>query len=265
MIDKVKYNCFFSTGVVRHERFKPTKNTFSHKTFSFFLPLRSLKNSNLPSIICSRNNFNLISFYDSDHGDGKTPLLIWIDKLLHSNNILDANGEIWLYTFPRVFGYVFKPVSFWFCHKINGDLRAVLCEVNNTFGERHFYLLDDEKKINLGKIVTAKKAFHVSPFCKIEGEYKFRFLRKKKYSKNRSVEKILCIINYEDSNGILLKTSISGLLEKISNPSAIKVFFWYPILTFRIIFEIHWQAVKLFFKKVPYFNKPSPPSKNVTR
>jgi DUF1365 family protein len=87
----------------------------------------------------------------------------------------DATGEVWLHCYPRVLGYTFKPVSFWYCHRrADGSLRAIVVEVNNTFGERHCYLLDAPR---YGVELQARKVFHVSPFCEVEGGYRFRFMR----------------------------------------------------------------------------------------
>src|SRR5690606_146506 len=84
--------------------------------------------------------------HECDHGDGRAPeaggVLAWLDGLLQSQGIDDAGGEVWLHTHPRVWGYTFNPVSFWYCHRADGGLRAIVVEVNNTFGERHCYLLD---------------------------------------------------------------------------------------------------------------------------
>jgi hypothetical protein len=96
-----------------------------------------------PAAALARNRFGLLSFHDRDHGDGRADALAWIDELLASEGVADADGEVWLHTYPRVLGYVFKPVSFWYCHRADGTLAAVVAEVNNTFGERHCYLLDE--------------------------------------------------------------------------------------------------------------------------
>src|SRR6476661_5529786 len=163
--------CF---GQVRHTRLRPARNAFAYGVFFLRLPLRSLGAAPFGGRLFSRNRFNLLSFHDADHGDGCQAPLDWIDGLLKREGIADADGEIWLQTFPRVLGYVFNPVSFWFCHTKDGALRAVLCEVNNTFGERHCYLLDGGGTMPYGVELTARKTFHVSPFCAIAGGYRFR-------------------------------------------------------------------------------------------
>ena len=254
-----------SMGLVRHSRLRPTENTFSYGVFTFMLPIRTMGESGFLAKLCSHNRFNLLSFYDSDHADGKTPLLTWIDQLLRSEDIHDADGEIWLQAFPRVLGYVFNPVSFWFCHRIDGMLRAIVCEVNNTFGERHFYLLNTGNVMPWGVPLTSKKVFHVSPFCAVEGNYRFRFMRTIQTIDNHEQERIVARIDYDDDQGPLLITSISGNLTPLTTRSAAQAFLKHPLMTLAVIGRIHWQALKLFAKRVPFFRKPLPPPTPLSR
>ncbi|MFM7658586.1 MAG: DUF1365 domain-containing protein [Burkholderiaceae bacterium] len=254
-----------SMGSVRHQRLRPASNVFSYGVFTLMLPLRSLGDSALGSKLCSRNRFNLLSFHDSDHGDGKTPLLLWIDQLLRSEGITDADGEVWLQTFPRVLGYVFNPVSFWFCHRHDGALRAIVCEVNNTFGERHCYLLDSGGVMQWGQSHTASKVFHVSPFCAVDGSYRFRFMRTIQNIKGANTERIVARIDYHDAQGPLLLTSVSGKLRALNDVRAAQAFLRYPLMSFGVIARIHWQALRLFIKRVPFFSKPHPPQKALSR
>ena len=184
---------------------------------------------------------------------------------MKSENIHDADGEIWLQAFPRVLGYVFNPVSFWFCHRTDGALRAIVCEVNNTFGERHFYLLDTGSAMPWGLQLTSKKVFHVSPFCAVEGSYRFRFMRTIKKVNNIGKECVVARIDYHDNQGPLLLTSISGRLEPLTTRSAANAFFRHPLMTIGVIARIHWQALKLFTKRVPFFRKPLPPPTPLSR
>jgi DUF1365 family protein len=209
----------------------------------------------------SRNRFNLLSHYDKDHGDGKQPLLQWIEQLLFNHNIPDADGEIWLQTFPRLLGYVFNPVSFWFCHRRDGALRAVLCEVNNTFGERHFYLLDIGRPIDNAMELIARKLFHVSPFCAIEGNYLFQFIK----NCRTGYEDTLARIDYHTTEGALLLTNIRGSSHELNDSNVLLALMRYPLMNFMVITRIHWQAHKLWLKRVPFFRKPSPPLEELSK
>ena len=249
--------CF---GTVRHSRLRPVANLFSYGVYFLRLPLRSIGNGDLGGRFFSRNRFNLLSFHDRDHGDGKQMLTTWIDQVLHSEGITDADGEVWLQAFPRVLGYVFNPVSFWFCHRADGALRAIVCEVRNTFGEKHYYLLDSGAAMQYGVELTARKVFHVSPFCAIEGGYRFRFMRTQ-----REHEQTVARIDHDDDHGPLLLTSISGTATTLTATNALKAFFSYPLMTFGVVLRIHFQALKLFIKRVPFFSKPVPPSVELSR
>ena len=243
-------------GQVRHARIKPAKNAFSYATYFLMLPMRAMQASRSHSL--AHNQSGLLSFYDRDHGDGRANAVAWLDELLVREGITDATGEAWLHTYPRVLGYTFKPVSFWYCHGGDGSLRVIVVEVNNTFGERHCYLLD---KPHYGQSLTADKVFHVSPFCTLDGSYRFRFMR----SWRAGLEKTVARIDYDDSTGPLIQTSVSGTLEPVTNAALRKALWRYPAMTFGVVARIHWQAFKLWRKHVPFIPKPKPPELFVTR
>ena len=246
-------------GQVRHTRLKPARNAFAYPTYFLMLPLRSMQAhpDNLRGGL-AHNRSGLLSFFDRDHGDGGDNALPWLDALLKREGIEDALGEVWLHTYPRVLGYTFKPVSFWYCHAADGQLRAIVVEVNNTFGERHCYLLDHPR---YGQELTADKVFHVSPFCTLAGGYRFRFMR----SEHAGVAKTVARIDYDDELGPLLETSVSGTLEPITRTSLRKALWRYPAMTFGVVARIHWQAFKLWRKRVPFIRKPQSPDLFVTR
>jgi uncharacterized protein len=259
-------------GQVRHTRLRPARNAFAYATYFLMLPMRSLSRLRSGDSVGNKalalNRFGAISFYDCDHGDARAPAqggaLGWLDELLAAQGINDATGEAWLHCYPRVWGYTFKPVSFWFCHRAPSDqggaLRVIVVEVNNTFGERHFYLLDGAK---YGEEISASKAFHVSPFCAVEGGYRFRFMRtlQSAGTPQRSVARI----DYDGAAGPLLQTSVSGELEPVT-PAALRKALWrYPAMTFGVVFHIHMQAAVLWFKRVKFWRKPAPPESLVTR
>lgn len=241
-------------GQVRHTRLRPARNAFAYPTFFLLLPMRSLHAGQQSPL--RHNRGGAISFWDADHGDGRGNAVQWLDEVLHGAGIGDADGEVWLHCYPRVLGYTFKPVSFWYCHRADGSLRAIVVEVNNTFGERHCYLLDEP---SLGREMEAAKVFHVSPFCAVEGRYRFRFL----FTPMR--DRTVVRIDYDDAGGPLLQTSVSGELQLLTAASSRRALWRHPLMTLALIARIHWQAVRLAIKRVPFFSKPQPPAAFVTR
>ena len=250
--------CF---GSVHHSRLRPARNQFSYGVYFLRLPLRSMEGHQAAPMLFSRNRFNLLSFHDKDHGDGRQPLLQWIDGILNSEGIADADGEVWLQTFPRVLGYVFNPVSFWFCHRRDGRLRAILCDVSNTFGERHCYLLDQGGVIEDGDELTVRKIFHVSPFCAVEGSYRFRFRRSQRQGGEYTVGRI----DYHDGSGPLLLTNISGTARELNDRNIARALLRFPLMTLMVIARIHWQALRLWLKHVPFHRKPPLPLKELSK
>lgn len=249
-------------GHVRHTRLRPARHAFAYRSFFLRLPLRALAAQPWPFRRLPRNRAGWLSFHDADHGDGLDPLA-WVDALLKREGVTDAAGEIWLHTLPRVLGYVFNPVSFWFCHRADGALRAVLCEVNNTFGERHCYLLahEDGSALAWGEELTARKVFHVSPFCRVEGRYRFRFMLAQRAEGSRFIGRI----DYDGDDGPLLQTSIEGRLAPLTDGGLLRACLAYPAFTFGVVARIHWQALKLWRKRVPLSSKPEPPALDVSR
>jgi DUF1365 family protein len=241
-------------GQVRHTRVRPVRNAFAYSTYFLMLPLRSLHRDG--SSLLAHNRRAALSFFDRDHGDGGDNALDWLDALLRSEGITDATGEAWLHCYPRVLGYTFKPVSFWYCHREDGALRAIVVEVNNTFGERHCYLLDQPA---YGAELRADKAFHVSPFCAVEGGYRFRFWI------DPHLAHTVARIDYDDADGLLLQTSVSGVLEPLTRGAMRRALWRHPAMTLGVIGRIHWQALKLWSKRVRFLRKPPPPDVFLTR
>lgn len=238
-------------GHVMHRRLRPAVNAFVYPVFYVQLPLRNLTAGNCGIFAVDRRN--LLSFRSADHGprDG-SPLLPWITAILREHGLPD-DGEIVLQTFPRVCGLVFNPVSFWFCYDRAGALIAVLAEVNNTFGGTHSYLLHDSgQPLPEGAELSAGKTFHVSPFCTVEGTYRFRFQRE------RSVQ--LARIDYDDAQGALLLTSISGKPQAWTAGNLLLAFLRMPLLSLGVVARIHWQALKLWLKGVPFVGARAPQS-----
>ncbi len=242
------------TGVIRHRRLRPREHAFAYRTYFLMLPMRSLRRDGNGALV--RNRRGWLSFFDRDHGDGRDDALAWLDELLAREGVHDATGEAWLQAYPRVLGYVFKPVSFWYCHRADGLLAAVVAEVNNTFGERHCYLLAGPD-VAWGRELLARKVFHVSPFCAVQGGYRFRFMR--------TDERVVARVDHDDEQGALLQTSVSGQLAPLTPQAARAAFFGMPLMTLSVVARIHWHALRLWLKRVPFFGKPAPPQAFISR
>ncbi len=242
-------------GQVRHARLRPVAHQFAYPTWFVLLPMRSLRaGAAVPGL--ARNRAGLVSFHDRDHGAGGDDALAWFESLLAEAGVTGADGEVWLHTYPRQWGFAFKPVSFWYAHAADGTLKAVLAEVNNTFGERHAYLLHGPT-LGWGREVGAAKVFHVSPFCSVQGRYRFRFLRTPPDAPQG--ERTVVRVDHDDDLGPLLQTSVSGHLRPLTRGALLRASLAMPLLTLGVVARIHWQALRLWLKRVPLFRKPAPP------
>ncbi len=233
---------------IYHKRLLPKINEFSYSGYYIKFSLNEI--NELKSAIFGVNKFNLFSFYEKDHGDRDgSSLYKWAQRILERSGVQNFKGEILLQTFPRVLGYVFNPVSFWYCYE-EGKLLAVICEVNNTFGESHNYVIlqNPTEEINL-----LNKHFHVSPFYPIKGGYSFDF---------RKTNKVKIDYHFEDH--LQLMTSIAGVEIDFTDKNLLKLFFKYPFYTLFIVVLIHYQALKLFIKKIKFYSKPEKEKNEVT-
>lgn len=237
-------------GQTWHQREQPAYNSFQYPLIFLLLPMRALHALAPSERVLAHNRKALLSFWDKDHGLGSDDALAWVEGVFAANGLPDFQGEIWLQTLPRMLGYAFKPVSFWFAVCPNGRLTAVLVEVNNTFGERHCYLLQSDE-LAWGVEVKATKCFHVSPFCEDRGEYSFRF--------NLQHTHVAAIIELTRPDGTHLKTNWTGQTHVLTADQLKRAIMSAPLMTFMVIVKIHWQALKLLSKRVPFFKQPQSP------
>ena len=243
-------------GQVIHKRFKPKVHSFRYDVFSLLIDLSELETLDKQVNFFSYNKFNWISFYDKDHGDRDGSSLInWVQKNLRKNNISTENIKIKILCYPRIFGFVFNPLSVFYVYNSNENLISILYEVKNTFGEQHTYIFRIEKDANLIQNNCSKK-FHVSPFIQMNCNYFFRLLK--------PGNKISVIIDqYEDEDKILY-ASQDGIRTDFNTKYLVKSFLNHPLMTFKIIIAIHYEAFKLWSKGIKFIKKKIKIKNNIT-
>ena len=242
-------SCIYN-GVVTHTRFKPVKHFLQYKTFSFYIDLDEIKKLDNDNPIFSYNRFNIFSFYDKDHGDrdGKA-LKVWVLDNLKKFNINENINKIKLLCYPRIFGYVFNPLSVFYCYEDN-SLKAIFYEVKNTFNEQHTYIF----KVKDNKIEQkCKKKFYVSPFMDMDTYYNFKLL-------NPS-EKLSVSIKQTDKKDVVLTAVQTGTRKEFTFKQLIINFFRYPLMSIKIISAIHFEAL-LLWKKGAIYRKRDKKIKN---
>lgn len=231
-----------------HKRFFPKENGFTYGIYYIAFPLSQMQALDRGWRF-GVNRFALSGFYTKDHGPRNgDDLQNWIKNILNDRGI-NADGEIILICMPRVLHHVFNPVSFWLCHDRSGKLRAVLYEVNNTFGETHSYLCTLPDGADSDTWLETEKLFHVSPFLPRDGSYKFRI--------NVQENKLGFWINYHAADGRLqLATALTGTFSPWTDRTLHKVWWRYPMVSFVAVLRIHWHALRLLMKGVRYIKKP---------
>jgi len=255
-MEKIIKQPYLIKGEVMHQRFFPKKNYFNYKSTYISVPISQI--NQLKKTLFSIDRFNIFSFnnkdYSKNHGHN---IDSWLRDILQKNNINNIK-EIILVTHPKIMGYLFNPVSFWLCFDDKNQLIAVLNQVTNTAKQQHNYLCfkDDYSPINNNDWLEAQKKFYVSPFMKITGNYKFKIIYKN--------DELKFIINYIVNGKLKLTTSLNCDFKKLNNKNLLKSFFTIPFATLKTIILIHYQAGKLFFKKIKYDKYPKPLKNNLT-
>ena len=243
-------------GDIRHHRFFPKENSFNYK--SSYISFPTSKINQLKNKLFSLNKFNLFGFYQKDYGKNNPKNLTkWLEDILEEHKINNISNII-LFTHPRILGYVFNPVSFWLCLNDKNQLIAVLSEVNNTCGQKHNYLCSKKnlEPIKSDEWLEAKKEFYVSPFMENEGKYKFHF----EYGEN----KMNFYINYLVYNKLKLTTYLKCNFLEFNARNLVINFCKIPFATFKTIILIHYQALKLYLKKIKYYKCPERLKNNLT-
>ena len=234
-------SCIYN-GIVKHQRFKPIEHSLNYRTFSILLDLDEIENLSKNISIFSLNKFNIFSFYYLDHGarDGSS-LKDWVQKNIKKFNICNNITKIKLLCYPRMFGYVFNPLSIFYCYE-NNNLRAIFYEVKNTFNEQHTYIfkIKDNEKIEQ----KCKKKFYVSPFMGMETYYNFKL--------QNPQEKLSIFIRQTNGEETVLTATQTGDKKEFSFKQLLINFFKYPLMTLKIISSIHYEAFFLWKKGAVY-------------
>lgn len=245
---------------VMHERRLPFRHKFNYRVFSLLLDVDRLSEIAAQSRLLRYNRFGLLSFHDRDHGprDG-TALRPWVEAALARDGLEEAAARIRIFCFPRLFGYVFNPLSIFFCYDAEERLRAVLYEVKNTFGDQHGYLVEVPLQRNAGPVIeqSVEKQFHVSPFLPLAGQYRFRLLP--------PGEKIgIHITQLSDSGAVQLLATQTGRHEALNDHSLLKAVIRHPLMTVKVTAGIHWEALQLWRKGAAFFRWTEPPREAVS-
>jgi len=244
-------------GLTFHGRKGSVKNAFRYSVD--YLLLNAEAQTLRTPWLFRRNGRGVTALQDQDHGGvpGEGRGAAWARDVLCHHQIHDV-ARIELLAQPRVFGYVFNPVSFWLCRRTDNALVAVICEVTNTFGDRHSYLCahQDQRPIAPDDTLEATKIFHVSPFQPIEGGYSFRF--------DVSDDRIGIWIDYQRADGGLIAT-LTGKRKPLTNRSILRALLRRPLGARRVMALIHWQALKLWLKGAVFRTRPEPPANEVSR
>ena len=239
-------SCIYS-GFIVHKRFKPKKHFFSYKTFSLLIDLNEVVNLEKKIKFFSYNKFNILSFYDIDHGprDGSC-LTEWVKKILAESKVNIGSGSIKLLCFPRFFGYVFNPLSIFYCYDENSQIKAVLYEVKNTFNEQHTYVFPASPSSNL-ILHKCDKKFYVSPFIEMKTFYNFRLLKPGTI--------ISIFIKQADIDGPLLTACQAGKRLELNSFNLFVQFLKHPLMSFKVILAIHFEAFRLWSKGIKHVKK----------
>ncbi len=244
-------------GTVIHQRLRPRRHELHYRVFSMLLDLDEIPALARRFRLFSHNRFNLFGFHDRDHGPRRGGALRpFVEAQLARAGIALDGGAIRLLCFPRVLGYVFNPLSIYFCHHRDGGLRAILYEVRNTFGEQHGYLIPVADADDPIVQQHCDKEFYVSPFMEMACRYEFRLAA--------PTARLAVHIRQTDRDGPILLASLEGARVAISDRTLLGAFVRYPLMTLKVIAGIHWEALKLWRKGLRPVPRPAPPAEAVT-
>ncbi len=249
--------CVYRASVM-HQRFTSAQYRFRYRIFSVLLDIDRIEQAASSCRLFSLNRFNLLSFHAADHlPRGETDLRAWAERVLAAGGIDGSQLQIRLLCFPRLLGWVFNPLSLWYCEAPDGRPAAVIAEVRNTFGERHCYLLKPQAgQPDWPLRQRHSKDFHVSPFIGMQAEYDFRL--------SRPDERLRVLIREYEGDRLMLAASQTGSRRPFTDGQFLLQILRVPLQTFKILAAIHWQALKIWAQGARFHRKPAPPLEEVS-
>ena len=242
-----------------HRRLSPMRHRFVYQVFSLLLDLDEIPALAGRLKLFSHNSWNLFSYHDRDHGarNGEA-VRPWIDRHLGQAGFDPTEYRIFTHCFPRILGYAFNPLTVYFCYDDDAQLRAMLYEVKNTFGQQHGYLIPVAagRRGDQPIIQTCEKAFYVSPFLDMAATYRFRLKEPR--------DKLSILIRQSIGGGETLLATHTARRDRLDDRRLLTILVGYPFMTVKVILGIHWEALKLWLKGARYYSRPPPPPQEVS-
>lgn len=239
-------------GQVMHARSRPRQHRFRYRVFSLLIDIDRVAAAGRMSRLFSIGRFNLFSFTPADHGprDG-TSLRAHVEALLRGAGVTPDGGRIDLLCYPRILGYVFNPLSVYYCHDRTGTLVALVYQVHNTFGDAHTYVAPVHAAERHGRVVRQVRAkrMHVSPFVGMAAQYRFAL--------DEPDARLSVHIREHDDAGPFLLATFDGEARPLTTRTLAHAFFRYPLMTLKVIGAIHFEAFRLWRKGVPFHARPA--------
>jgi len=249
------------SGSVMHQRLRPARHRLRYRVFSLLVDLDELPELARRLWLFSFNRFNLFSLHERDHGAGAARgLRAHVELQLRAAG-LETGGAIRLLSMPRILGHVFNPLSVYFCHRPDGRLQALLYEVNNTFGERHSYLIEVDPALREGETIvqSCAKGFYVSPFLALDMHYRFGI-----DAPHPERAALRIAITAADADGPVLTACFDARRRALDDKALLLAFLSHPLLTLKVVSAIHWEALRLWLKGVRLHPRPQVPAEATT-
>ena len=243
-------------GKVVHQRHRPKRHKLVYRMFSLFIDLDELDTLDRKLRLFTHNRRGLFSFYDRDHGAGNgDSTAVWARQQLANAGMPECNGPVYLLCYPRILGYVFNPLSVYYCYRADGTLQALIYEVGNTWGEQHCYLIPANEKHGMVQH-SCDKEFFVSPFMPMDCRYNFRA--------RVPDDRLSLLIRETSDNEPVLDAWFTGRRRAISDTALLRLALQFPLMTVKVMAGIHWEALKLWMKGLPVFRHEQPPAHGIS-